>query len=145
MQAESVCFAHFHVYMSFWLTALMHHWLAAHQLTFMARDQTCTHASMGMQKHTDTDTFRAISAYSSCRMERTHWEPFMFCFPMHLLLKSAWSAAYIFVPLCLSLTAQGHLSHLVVTTEQEHDSSKIRPMKTGSLMGQKMKTAKAVL
>lgn len=66
MQAESVCFAHFHVYMSFWFTALMHHWLAAHQLTFMARDQTRTHASMGMQKHTDTDTFRAISAYSSC-------------------------------------------------------------------------------
>lgn len=99
MQPESVCSSHCHVYTSFCFTALMHHWLAAHQLTFTAPGSNTRACFNGRAKAHWYRHFRATSAYSSCRMGRKHCEPFMFCFPLHLLLKSAWSAAYTFVAL----------------------------------------------
>lgn len=99
------------------------------------------HANAHWYRH-----FRATSAYSSHCMEGKHCEPFM-CFVFQCT--DYWGVhGLLLIFLCpppLFLITRGHLPHLFVTTEQEHDSSKIRAMRSGSLMGQKMKTVMAVL
>lgn len=104
---------------------------------------TVKHALIGMQTHTDTDTLEPQVLTHHTAWRGKHCESFM-CFVFQC--PDYWGVrGPRLVFLCHSHYMWGHLLHLFVTIGQEHDSSKIRPMKSVSLMGQKMKTVMAVL
>lgn len=108
---------------------------------------TVKHAPIGMQTHTDTDTLEPQVLTHHTAWRGSIVSPLCALFFNALITEECMVYSSYFCPptLSLSLTIRGHLPHLFVTIEQEHDSSKIRPMKSVCLMGQKMKTVMAVL